>query len=242
MKNKISTTNENILLVGFPSNGLVGTFTISYLIHYLGMKQIGEIDHPDLPPTLFVENGDILAPIRIYKKNNIHVIISDIPFDPYLAYDFADSVLAFSKKNKIKQIIIVSGMETMNRDPKAPKIYGLATHQSLEQILYKNQISKFLSGSIFGTDAAVISIFRKSDVPALILYAECHPFFPDPEASIIAISTLAKILKIKIDTTDIKKKIERLRIQHRNLMEETIKALQQQKPQEKQPRAPQIYR
>ncbi|MEJ2271980.1 MAG: PAC2 family protein [Candidatus Bathyarchaeota archaeon] len=46
------STKESVLLVGFPSNGLVGTFTISYLVHHLQMKQIGEIDHPDLPPTL----------------------------------------------------------------------------------------------------------------------------------------------------------------------------------------------
>jgi uncharacterized protein len=87
----------------------------------------------------------------------------------------------------------------------------------------------------------LITAFRKSKIPALILYAECHPFFPDPEASIIAITTLAKVLEIKVDTTDIQKKIEWLRIQHRNLMEETIRSLQQQ--QEKKPgKAPQIYR
>ena len=42
---------ENIMLVGFPSNGLVGTFTISYLVHHLEMTQVGEIEHPDLPPS-----------------------------------------------------------------------------------------------------------------------------------------------------------------------------------------------
>ena len=238
-----STKNlpENVLLVGFPSNGLVGTFSISYLVHYLEMKQIGEIEHPDLPPTLFVENGEILSPIRIYRKNNIFVIISDLPFDPYRAYEFSESVLQYCKTNDIKKIIIVSGMETINQDPKSPKIYGLVTHQSLEEILYTNQISKFLAGSIFGTDAAIISIFRKSKIPALILYAECHPFFPDPEASVLAIITLAKILNVKVDTTDIQKKMERLRIQHRNLMEETVRALQKQ--QEKPTsRPPQIYR
>lgn len=236
------SSRENILLVGFPSNGLVGTFTISYLIHYLGMKQIGEIEHPDLPPTLFVEDGEILPPIRIYKKNNIFVIISDLPFDPYRAYDFSESILQYCKNNDIQKIIIASGMETVNQDPKLPKIYGLVTHKSLEELLYKNQISKFLAGSIFGTDAAIISVFRKSKIPALILYAECHPFFPDPKASILVITTLAKVLNIEVDTTDIQKKMERLRIQHRNLMEETIRALQQ-KQQEKQPtRAPQIYR
>lgn len=234
------TKKENTLLIGFPSNGLVGTFTISYLVHFLQIKQIGEIDLPDLPPTLFVENGEILTPIRIYKKEELYAITSDIPFDPYVAQDFADAVLEYCKKNNITKVIIASGMETINSTPKSPKIYGLVTHQSLEKILYENEISKFLTGSIFGSDASIISIFRKSSIPALILYAECHPFFPDPEASIIAITTIAKILKIKVDTLDIQKRIEHLKIQHRNLMEETLKALQQQQ-QEKQPRAPRIY-
>jgi len=146
------------------------------------------------------------------------------------------------KQNKIKKIIIISGMESMNRNPKSPKIFGLVTHQSLEELLYKNGISKFLAGSIYGTDAAMITAFRKSKTPALILYAECHPFFPDPEASIIAITTLAKVLDVKVNTTDIQKKIEWLRIQHRNLMEETIRSLQLQNQEKSQGRVPQIYR
>ncbi|MDX1441677.1 MAG: PAC2 family protein [Nitrosopumilaceae archaeon] len=242
MQTQNNAFKENILLIGFPSNGLVGTFTISYLVHKLDMKQIGEIDHPDLPPTLFVEDGEILPPIRIYKKNNIFVIMSDLPFDPFVAYNFAESILDYCKKNKINKIMIVSGMESVNRDPKSPKIYGLVTHKKLEKILYDNRISKFLSGSIFGTDASMISVFRKSKIPALILYAECHPFFPDPEASIVAITTTAKILGVKVDTTDIQKKIEWLRIQHRNLMDETIRSLQLQQQEKKPGRAPQIYR
>ncbi len=235
-------SNDNILLVGFPSNGLVGTFTISYLIHYLKMEQVGEIENLGLPPALFVEDGEIMAPIRIYNKDNLYIIVSDLPFGPFLAYDFAQSVLEFCKKNRISKIIIVSGMETANRDPKTSKIFGMVTHQSLEETLYKNEIPKFLSGSIFGTEAAMISIFRKSKVPTLILYAECHPFFPDPEASTVAITTVAKILNVKVDTADIQKRIERLRIHHRNLMEETIKALEQQQEKQPQSTTPQIYR
>ncbi len=233
-------TNENTLLVGFPSNGLVGTFSISYLIHHLKMRQIGEIEIPDLPSTLFVEGGEILTPIRAYNKNNIFVIISDVPFNQYLAEEFALAVHKFCKENTVKKIIIVSGMESVNKQKDSSKIFGLATHPILESLLYSNQIPKFLDGSIFGTDAAIISVFRKTKIPALMLYAECHPFFPDPKASIVAIVTLAKILDIKVDTRDIQNKIDKLRIQYRNLMEETIRALQQQ--QEKQPRAPQIYR
>ena len=228
------------MLVGFPSNGLVGTFSVSYLIHHFKMKQIGEIEVPELPPTLFVEGGEILAPIRAYNKKNIFVIISDVPFNQYLAEGFALAVHEFCRRNAIKKIVIVSGMETINQQKDSPKIYGLVSHPSLENILYNNEILKFLDGSIFGTDAAIISVFRKTKIPVLVLYAECHPFFPDPEASIVAIVTLAKILDVKVDTQDIQNKIDKLRIQHRNLMEETLRTLQQH--QEKQTRVPQIYR
>jgi len=233
-------TQEKTLLVGFPSNGLVGTFSVSYLIHHFKMKQIGEIEVPELPPTLFVEGGEILAPIRAYNKKNIFVIISDVPFNQYLAEGFALAVHEFCRRNAIKKIVIVSGMETINQQKDSPKIYGLVSHPSLENILYNNEILKFLDGSIFGTDAAIISVFRKTKIPVLVLYAECHPFFPDPEASIVAIVTLAKILDVKVDTQDIQNKIDKLRIQHRNLMEETLRTLQQH--QEKQTRVPQIYR
>ena len=130
-------------------------------------------------------------------------------------------------------------MESINQKKDFQKIYGLVTHPVLESILYNNQIPKFLHGTIFGTDAAIISVFRKTKIPALLLYAECHPFFPDPEASIVAIVTLAKILDVKVDTKDIQKTIEKLRIQNRNLMDETLRALKQQ---EKKTRTPQSYR
>ena len=232
-------TQEKTLLVGFPGNGLVGTFSISYLIYYLKMKKIGEIEVSNLPASLFVEGGEILSPIRVYNKKNIFVIISDVPFDQYLAEEFAHEVYAFSKKNDIKKILIVSGMESINQPQKPLKIYGLVTHPTLENILYNSHIPKFLNGSIFGTDAAIISAFRKTKIPVLVLYAECHPFFPDPKASITAIVTLAKILNVKVDTREIQDKLDKIRIQHRNLMEDTIRTSQQQ---EKQVKVPQIYR
>lgn len=230
---------ENTLLVGFPSNGLVGTFSVSYLLHYLKMKQIGEIDLNSLPVTLFVEGGEILTPIRAYSKNNLFVIISDIPFEQYLAREFALALQDFCREKSIKKVLIVSGMESSNTQKHLPKIYGLVTHTKLERILYDNEIPKFLDGSIFGTDAVILSIFRKTAIPILVLYAECHPFFPDPEASITSILTLAKILDVKVDTSDMQSKIDKLRIQYRNLMDETVRTLQQK---EEQTKAPQIYR
>jgi uncharacterized protein len=227
-KEKATIKNDKTLLLAFPGNGLIGTFTISYLIAHLQMKLIGEINHPDLPPALIVENGEIISPIRIYKKDDLYAIISDIPIYPDIAYDFTSSVAEYCIKQKINKVIVPSGVDTENMDKEKIKTYGLATDQSFEKTMYENDMPKFLSGTIIGADATIITTFKNYKIPLLMLYTTCHPFFPDPQASISAITSLAKILKIKVDTTDIQKRIDYLRIQHRNLMQETLEALQQQ--------------
>ena len=61
----------------------------------------------------------------------------------------------------------------------------------------------------------------------MILYTECNFFFPDPAAAISATQILAKILKVKIDTTEIQKSVDALRLQNRQLMQETLQRLRQ---------------
>jgi uncharacterized protein len=236
---KAKRQTNKILLLGFPGNGLIGTFTISYLISHMKMRLVGDIGHPGLPPTLFVENGEILGPIRIYHKDNIYAIISDVPIFPEIANEFVSSVAEFCRKNKIGKVIVPSGVDTQSTDSKNTKTYGLATHQSFEKIMYDNDMPKFLAGSIIGTDATVIMVFRNYGIPLLMLYTSCHPFFPDPQASIFAITSLAKVLKIQVDTKDIQKRIDYLRIQHRNLMQETLDVLQEKPVPSK---VPPIYR
>jgi len=236
-KTKIS---EKILLLGFPGNGLIGTFTISYLITHLQMKLVGDVSHPDMPPTLFIENGEVLGPIRIYRKDNLYAIISDIPIFPEIASDFVASIAEYCRKNKISKVIVPSGVDTQSTDAKDIKTYGLPTDQSFEKIMYENEMPKFIAGSIIGTDATVITTFRNYKIPLLMMYTTCHPFFPDPQASVAAITSLAKLLKIQVDTTDIQKRIDHLKIQHKNLMQETLDALQAEK--QLPSKVPPIYR
>jgi uncharacterized protein len=227
--------------LGFPGSGLIGTFTVSYLISHLRMDLVGEINHPEMPPTVFVENGEIFGPIRIYKKGNLYAIISDVPIHPDIAYEFVSSLAEFCKKEQIGVVIAPSGVDAESVNKKESNTHGLVTDESLDKILYDNDIPKFLAGSIIGTDAAVITALRNMRVPLLMLYTSCHPYFPDPQASLHAITSLSKILKIQIDTSDIQKRIDYLRIQHRNLMQETLEALHSQEKQA-QTKAPPIYR
>jgi uncharacterized protein len=120
------------------------------------------------------------------------------------------------------------------------KTYGLVTKPNLEKTLYENEIPKFLTGMITGPDATILSILKNSSIPAMVLYTECNFFFPDPESAMQAIKTISRMLKIEIELTEFKDQIDFLRLHNRQLMEETLSVLQQEKEQPTVP--PQIYK
>jgi len=239
---KLEKTNNtpSVLLVGIPGPGLIGTLSVTYIIHSLKMELVGEIDNPDLSSIMFIENGELLGPVRLYKKGTLYAVISDVPIDYELAHGFTESIIEFSKRNNINSIIVFSGIHVPERNLSNLKTYGLVTKPNLEKTLYENEIPKFLTGMITGPDATILSILKNSSIPAMVLYTECNFFFPDPESAMQAIKTISRMLKIEIELTEFKDQIDFLRLHNRQLMEETLSVLQQEKEQPTVP--PQIYK
>ncbi len=231
--------NPSILLIGIPGPGLIGTMTMTYIIHTLKMDLVGEIESS--PATIvFVDNGQIIGPVRIYKKDRLFAVLSDIPIDYDNAVGFTESIIDFSKKNNVDLVIFMSGIHVPERNISNLKTYGLVTQEKLEKILYDNEIPKFLSGVISGPDATILTQLKNSPIPTIAFNTECNYFFPDPDASMQTIKIISRITKKNIDLIEFKKQMEYLRLQNRQLMEETLNVLQAQ--QESSTKPPQIYK
>ena len=119
------------------------------------MDLIGEIESSPAS-IVFIDNGQIVGPVRIYKKDKTFAILSDIPIDYDNAVDFVESIIDFSKRNKIDLILFTSGIHVPDRNVSNLKTYGLVTRESLEKVLYDNEIPKLLSGVISGPDATIL--------------------------------------------------------------------------------------
>lgn len=229
----------SILLVGIPGPGLVGTLSLNYIIHSFKMDIIGEIENPEITPVVFIDNGEIFGPVRIYKSGSIFAVLSDTPIDYELAPSFSQSIIEFAQKNRIDVIIIPTGIHVPDRNVENTKTYGLVTDEKLDAIMYENEIPKFLSGVIAGPDAIILTYLKNSPIPSLILFTECNLFFPDPESATHTIKTIAKIVNRNIDLTEFKKQTNFLRLQGRHLMEETLNVIQKEK---ESTAPPQIYK
>lgn len=231
---------QSILLVGIPGPGLIGTLSVTYLVHSLKMDIIGEVENQEATPVVFIEDGEIFGPIRIYKRGRIFAILSDIPINYDLAPGFSESIIEFAKKNKIDMILLLSGIHVRERKIEHIKTYGLCTNERVETTMYENDIPKFLTGMIAGPDATILTHLKNSNIPSLILFTECNFFFPDPESAMHTIKTIGRILKIDIDLTEFKKQVNFLRLQGRRLMEETLNVMKEQ--EKEKPSPPQIYK
>src|SRR5271169_6743034 len=71
------------IVVGVPEAGLVGTITCSYLIEQLKMAERGFIDSELLPQVMIVHNSTASYPIHIFGKDNLLVVLSEVPLPPF---------------------------------------------------------------------------------------------------------------------------------------------------------------
>jgi len=215
------TVDEKLLIVAFPSAGLVGAFAISYLVSQLQMKDIGDLEFTKISPSYIIKNGEIYGPIRIYNKDNIYAILSNIPLNPNSTYDLITKSVEFAKNNNIKKIIIPRGLEMDQNDKTDPISYGLAANIISKSLLDEYDLPLIPNGAVLGSDASVISALKNSEIPSLVLYTTCRMMLPDDDAIIKSINTLTDIIKVKVDTEKFEERLEKINKENEKLIEQT---------------------
>ncbi|MFQ5475854.1 MAG: proteasome assembly chaperone family protein [Nitrosopumilus sp.] len=215
------TDDEKLLIVAFPSAGLVGAFAISYLVTQLQMKDIGELEFTKISPSYIIKNGEIYGPIRIYKKDNIYAILSNIPLNPTSTYDLITKSIEFANDNNIKKIIVPRGLEMDPNDKTAPISYGLAANEISKSLLDEYHLPLIPNGAVLGADASVISALKNSEISSIVLYTTCRMMLPDDDAIIKSIKTLTDIIKVKVDTEKFEEQLEKINKENEKLIEQT---------------------
>lgn len=215
--------NEKLLIVAFPSVGLVGAFAASYLVNQLKMKDVGELEFTKVSPSYLIKDGKIYGPNRIYNKDNTYVILVGFPLNSISAYELVTKSIEFAKKNAIDKIIIPRGLEVGKNHKTEPLSYGLAANKSSKNFLSEHNLPIVPSATILGADASIISALKNSEFPSIIMYTTCRMMMPDDDAIVRSIHTLAKIIKVKVDTEKFEERLEKISKENEKLIEQTKK-------------------
>ncbi len=216
---------DSIVLECFPGMGLVGHIAANYLIEKLEMKVIGYIESRDLPPVVFFKNGIVEPPLKIYKKDKLVILHSDILIPPEMFYDLSEKLSDLLEKSKIKMLISLGGLSSVTQQR---KIYGVANSREALEELKKYNIEILEDGTISGITGLLLYNLSKKNIKSIAILVETIGLRPDPAGAAALINVLNNILDLKVDVKPLLEEAKKLE----EKLEEMSHALRRMKQRE----------
>jgi len=231
---------DSMVVVGFPTFGLVGSVAASYLVHSMDMKLIGHMLSEDFPPVVVMENGVVEMPVRIYatqvvcgidgKCNQLVVVLSDIQPPVEMLNTMADVILNWAEEREVSLVIALEGHPFREDNLSEAQLVAMA-NRSATPIFDHFGFAK-ASGMVTGFTGALLLSSVERKLPVLSLVTQAHKDYPDANAAAMLLEALNPLVPLLlIDTKPLREKavqIERemrknIELQHtsiRNLTQE----------------------
>jgi uncharacterized protein len=220
-----------LLIVAFPTVGLISSIAGHFIIDSLKLKEIGAIVSKDFMPATIIHNGKPSPPVRIYagdKKcgpngtcEQIAVIISEF-MPPYnIIKPLADKILEWATKKGCHSIVSLEGTHAVDSKKKF-KVYGVSSNDTMKELLKKYKIEETLEGMITGVNGVMLyqGTLKKRDV--LCLLSEANASFPDSRAAGNLLEKIDIMLPgIKIDPKPLYKEAKEIEKKIRQFMQQS---------------------
>ncbi len=211
-----------VIVIGLPEAGLVGTISCMYIIKSLEMEEVGYIETPFTYPVLFLHKGKIAEPIRIFQKNSIFLVSSEIAIPPEGLFSLVKKLAEWIDRKKSKLVLMLGGIPTPNRmEIQKPRCFGVISEEKLKDILEKAGVERLGEGIMVGPYSMLLREAIKRNFPAVALLAQSYSNLPDPGSAASVIQALNKIIGTEIKVDELLQKAEEVRIRSRDLMRRT---------------------
>lgn len=190
-----------IVIEGFPSKGFVSTIATRHMIDELGMEVCGYIESNKMESIAVVHQYTPMRPIRIYAKDNLVLIFSELIVSHQNVMEFSMVLMNWFDKIAPKQVILLAGISGLITE-KEHEIMGISTTPELDKKLEEAKIKKIEEGMLTGISSELLLGCIEKKIPAISLMAETH-YTPDPLAAASMVKILNILLGTKIDTKNL---------------------------------------
>jgi uncharacterized protein len=241
----IDTRDESLkgamMVVGFPTHGLVGSVAVSYLVHTLDMTQIGYLISEQFPPTVIMEEGVVSAPVRLYASKTVCgvdgnceqlvVAISDIQPPPELLNQIARALLNWAEAKGIQLVVAVEGQPVDEEIRGDARVVAMA-NRAAAPLLGKYHLDP-ANGVVTGFAGGLLLSAISSSTPVLCVVAQAHKDYPDARAAAKVIETINPLVPMLVlDTKPLREKAREIETEVRKNLQQQQTSMNNMKPAE----------
>jgi uncharacterized protein len=225
--------SNSMLVVAFPTVGLISSIVGHYIIDTLNLEEVGSIVSRYFSPTAIIHKSRPSPPVRIYAGKKIcgpdgsceqlTVIISEFMPPLEIIKPLSDKIFEWSKEKNCKIITTLEGTHALgDRKAKNVNVFGIGSNNKMNQIIKKHKIKLTKEGMVTGVTGVLLYGGVLLDRDVICLLAEAHSSYPDSRAAAALLEKLDIMLPlIKIDPTPLYEEAEKIEENIKKFMEQS---------------------
>ena len=235
-KEKPSLRNPT-LIAAWPGMGMLARMSTDYMIQQLDAKQFAEIRSPS-NDIYFKEGMGKLSQYRhrfyYYNKKQNDLILCSGEIQPQSlseTHELANQVLDVAEEFGAKRVYTFAAIPNPN-DVK-PRVFGVVNQPRLREFLREKGVQLISGdGRITGLNGLLIGIAQQRKIEGICLLCEIRYLdIPQPRSAQIALNTLANILGIELDMSELEHQAE-------DMEQKIEKIMEHRTPQDVRPKEP----
>jgi len=195
---------NSIFITGYTGFGLVGYLATRHIAFQLEMKRIGFVETKYMPEsTFYTRNIGIIYPFEIYYKRisdlKLLVLVNHSLPDARERTYYVKTVTKWVKDIGVKEAILVGGLDPAVRESGDEKYRWIPLGNP--SISLKAPILE--ERHVVGPLALTMMYLHAHRIPGIVILPYAEPYRPDPRATAVAVSEIARLLNIEIDVSQL---------------------------------------
>jgi uncharacterized protein len=219
-----------MVIVGFPSVGLVSSIAANFVVRSMKLERIATILSPDFPPYAIVHEGVALPPVRIYagqrqcddqgeECEELIVVTSEFMPAPNLILPLVGTILDWCKSNEANTIVVLEG-RNVGDAPEKHEIAAVATGEKCRKMLETYGLKEFKEGMVSGLSGVLLYEGERAGMDVICLLGPARLDYPDARGAARLIEHVAKMLpELKLDPEPLFKEAEGIEKEMKAAME-----------------------
>jgi len=223
---------DSLLIVAFPTVGLISSIAGRYIIDSLKLKEIGTISSSEFMPATVIHNGRPMPPVRLYagrKKcgpdgscEQLAIIISEFMPSWQLVKPLVNNIFDWAEDKQCKVMMSFEGIHAQGEKKSSPQLFGVGSTSTMKQTLKKHGIKETKEGMITGVTGVLLYEGALQQRDVITLLVEAHASYPDSRAAGVLLEKLDEMLPgIKIDPEPLYKEAQNIEKKIRTFLEQS---------------------